>query len=338
MQKHISFFLSRKDTALKSVKVESFALMHIAEQSVDSVLAFIRQHQICQKCRSSVNETGHDLVGRYCLQCVLEAHPELSYLGYDHTDTDNRPVYRFRSDNGSIFTSTQGLTEAPSEDVALALRETGFTLPETFKPFKATQEEKLFDHYWKYYGNITNSVLVLEYHDKYSHGGVYAVFLVYKDGETVEFSKRTTLYKNLMDKATKAAERTKRHGEYHINGTNNIVRLTDETLYPIVSALESAVYDVQLQMVAPPLIEIDPFFDTNELPIREQPDDQPFLSAQFQEQEPTEEQPTLTEGAGDIDVDINAEQSTEEPVSLDTQRRKRTRKNEEATDAVAPTE
>lgn len=226
--------------------------MHIGEESVDTVLEIIKQHQICQKCRTSVHQAGHDLVGRYCLQCVLDEQPTLTYMGYDHTDTDNRPVYRFRSEDGSIYTSTAGLTEKPSEDVALALREAGFTLPTTFTPFKATHEEALSDHYWKYYGKITNSVLVLEYHDKYTRGGVYAVFLAYKQGETVEFSKRTTLYKNLMDKATKAAERTKRHGVYNITGQRNVVRLTDEVLYAVVSMLESAIYDAQAMLFAPP--------------------------------------------------------------------------------------
>jgi hypothetical protein len=318
------FFITRKERKLKSVKVEEYALMHIGEESVDAVLAFIRQHQICQKCRNSVNVYGHDLVGRYCLACVLEEQPTLTYLGYDHTDTDNRAVYRFRSESGSIYTSTAGLTDKPSEDVALALREAGFTLPTTYTPFKSTTEEVLRDHYWSYYGKITNSVLVLVYHDKYTHGGVYAVFLAYKQAETVEFSKRTTLYKNLMEKATRAAEATKRNGVYNINGQRNVVRLLDDVLYAIVSTLESAAYDAQLSLFAPPLDEQTD--QEQEETLQETPEtaQESFLDIPVEEtateeqtEQPEVQQPEQSEAT-----------PTEEPVSLDTQRKKRTRKEE----------
>jgi hypothetical protein len=96
-----------------------------------------------------------------------------------------------------------------------------------------------------------------------------------------------------MDKATKAAERTKRNGVYNITGQRNTDRLTDEVLYAVVSMLESAIYDAQAMLFAPP----------------------------EQEEEETHQESPITEPASFLDIPVEETATEEQPEAQQPKKR-----------------
>lgn len=219
---------------------------YVSDEGLERIKTVIAENQICPKCKNRIDDLRL-LVGKRCIECVV-METGLTLIGLKEVNKDGYRVYEFTDDKGISFTSTENRSDTPQEDTALSIEKAGFTVPASYKPFKATEQVDLDRSYWKIYGKLTNSVVILHYRDYY--GKVTADFVAYKHGNTIEFNRRTTEHKTMLEKARSLAMRTKRDRNYYIDGEATEV-LYDNHLLTIISQLESVMYDAQLELFGP---------------------------------------------------------------------------------------
>ena len=221
----------------------------VTEEGYNLIREVISRHQICPTCHSLIDQEEHLLVAKKCLACVLREHPSITFAGLQRVDSDGDKIYAFVNQEGIVLTSEENSSEKPEEDVAFSIEQAGFTIPTTYKPFKSTENLRLGRASWKVYGKLSASVVVLHYYDYYSKGRIEIDYLAYKGGQTIEFNKRTTEHKNMLEKARNLAERTKKGSYYHLNG-QQLTQIEDADLFQIIAMLESAVNNEQLAFLA----------------------------------------------------------------------------------------
>jgi hypothetical protein len=214
-------------------------------EGFDLIKQIIAQYQICPRCYKQTDQETHLLVSRFCLECIITTCPSLTFVGVQGEDYEGRKIYSFTNQDGMIFTSKENSSDKPTQDVAYSITQAGFSVPTKYKPFKSTEEVALDSDSWEIYGKVSQSVVVLHY----AKGRIEADFLAYKKGQTIEFNKRTTEHKNMLEKARVLLERTKKNGYYQANGYSSM-DLHDSYLFFVIAQLESAVYDAQLAFLA----------------------------------------------------------------------------------------
>ncbi len=277
----------------KTVMLEwSSKKFEVTLEGFDLIKQLIAQHQVCPRCYSQIDQEGHLLVSRYCLSCIIMANPELTFEGLHAVDDEGRKIYSFTNPEGMTFTSRQNVNDKPTQDVAYSIEQAGFTVPTKYIQFKSNEAFDLERDGWTVYGKLSQSVVVLHYFGQFLKGRIEADFLAYKHGNTIEFNKRTTEHKNMLEKARVLAERTKKNGSYWLNG-KQLSYLDESDYFFVVAQLESAVYDAQLAFLA----SLEPMGEQQELfsPEAEQTPEQEelLLSQPDQEGKPSRKKAKL---------------------------------------------
>jgi hypothetical protein len=208
----------------------------VTEEGYEQIKALNRVTQVGPTCRERIDEEEHLLVGKNCKACVLSSNPSLTFVGLHHTDNDGDKHYSFLNAQGITLTSEENSSEKPEQDIALSIEQAGFSVPVSYKPLKSTEEVQLFRSGWQFAGKLDQSVVILRHVDYYSKRNEVD-FIAYKFGDTMEFNKRTTAHKNILETALNLATRAKKR--------------TDEvSLFEIMAMIESSNYEAQLVFLA----------------------------------------------------------------------------------------
>lgn len=236
--------MSYRTVMLERVSKDFF----VTQEGFEQIRSLITQYQVCKDCGELMDQADHLLIGKnWCLDCVLRNHPQLRFLGPRETDSDGDALYEFVDESGMVFISRANSSTDVQDDVVGALERLGFPVPRRHKPHKWESEVELKQGDWKYYGKLEQSVIVLRYRES----DLTLEFLSYKDSTSVELTKRVP-YKQLFERARQIVESSRRpNGKYYINGYEQS-QIYEETLFPIIAQLESAVWDVQRQFMSTP--------------------------------------------------------------------------------------
>jgi len=157
---------------------------------------------------------------------------------------EGEPTYWFVDENGYVFLAVAGLSTEAERSIYHTLQHWDFPVPTDYVGPKG--ETKLWQSYWNIYGQVNQaSVVVIEYSQNYGDR-LRVAFLSHKNSVCKELTKKDPEGKRLLKQAREMVEATKdAEGYYHVNGSE-VSQLLDTHTYGIISALESAVYNVQL--------------------------------------------------------------------------------------------
>lgn len=236
--------MSYRTVMLERVSQDFF----VTQEGFEQIRALITQYQVCKDCGELMDQADHLLIGKnWCLACVLRKHPQLRFLGPREMDSDGDTLYEFVDESGMVFISRANSSTDVQDDVVGALERLGFPVPRRHKPHKWESEVELKQGDWKYYGKLEQSVIVLRYRES----DLTLEFLSYKGSTAVELTKRVP-YKQHFERARQIVASSRRpNGKYSINSYEQS-QISEETLYPIIAQLESAVWDVQRQFMDTP--------------------------------------------------------------------------------------
>ncbi len=207
-----------------------------------AIFQLVKAHQLCQKEKHPFSEENPCVGRNLCLQHLLQNHRSLTFLDVMRTDLYGRKIYRYLDKAGYIFTSTEDSSDDASKDLDESLNYHGFVPPKTVTFRDRTVEYN--DYYATLFGNVnTASVIVMSF-DKRGSETVKGQFLLYNDGTHKELAKRGE-HKQLFTRSQALLEATKdTEGTYHLPNGSTTTLLTDEDCYPLISQLESAMFDV----------------------------------------------------------------------------------------------
>jgi hypothetical protein len=280
------------------------------------ILPMVMKLRVCATCHQYYDpENNRACVGlRICIRCFLIKHSHLRFLEVKSVDDDGEVTYAFIDAEGNVYTSRENYSDSPSKDISYTLAQHSFTLPERYKPFKATEEIRLHTSHFTIYGDLqTASVLVADYNDYYDKH--HCAFLLYKNGGYKELTKRGE-GRVLIERATAMLERTKLpNGYYKIDG-HEVYRISDGDIYKIVSQMETAMYNISMQFGLP-IQQEQPETEAEEIKepqVEEERPRRPRLSV-VPSQETTSDEETQANTAEEVQTEEAAE--LVEPITVD---------------------
>ncbi len=218
----------------------------ISDDGYEQVLALIQASLVCGKCQLPYTEDNPCVGSNLCLSCLLVKQSQLTFMGRGMAPDgrEGEPTYWFVDENGYVFLAVAGLSTEAERSIYHTLQHWDFPVPTDYVGPKG--ETKLWQSYWNIYGQVNQaSVVVIEYSQNYGDR-LRVAFLSHKNSVCKELTKKDPEGKRLLKQAREMVEATKdAEGYYHVNGSE-VSQLLDTHTYGIISALESAVYNVQL--------------------------------------------------------------------------------------------
>ena len=215
----------------------------VDDESYDQIVALVQAGKLCTHEWRNTHPYSLDnpcVAKNICLQHLLINQPNLTLLDSPMTNKDGQHFYRFVDSKGGVYTSTEDVSNEATKNISETLAYYGFTPP--VKVESRGKSTDFYSYYASLYGDLRSSVIVLSY-NQYSDK-VKGLYLLYKHGQCVEFSRKSDLFK----RADALVEATKdSHGEYHINGHSHMSKYETD-VFEVVCQLESAVYDVTLRL------------------------------------------------------------------------------------------
>lgn len=213
---------------------------YVDDETVATIAALIKAHKHCTYDYQNRHPYTPDnpCIGKnICLEHLLQKQKSLVYAGQLGVDSSDRRIYRFLDVKGIISTSIEDYSEEAKQSIDDTLAYYGFTPPTSV--LSRGKAVNFYAYYATPHGDLhTASVIVLSYN--HYPEKVRSAFLLYKNGPTKEFSKKSELYR----RAEELIEGTKDiQGQYHINGHIR-ASLYEADVYEVISQLESAMYDV----------------------------------------------------------------------------------------------
>lgn len=211
-------------------------------QTYEEIMTLVQTAKLCSH-NYQVHEYTLDnpCVGRnICLQHLLEKQHDLTVVD-SFTYERGQHWYRYTDRRGYIYTSTEDSSHEASKDMMQTLVYYGFVPPTTIEVRGKSVD--FHTYYATLHGDLkTASVIVLSYN--HASERVKGLFLLYKNGEAKELSKKSDVY----HRADELVEQSKdAQGTYRINGYTHYGKF-EADVYEVISQLESATYEVTLKL------------------------------------------------------------------------------------------
>lgn len=218
----------------------------ISDEGLQHMFTLVQQYLVCETCGQTYGENNPQVAQNLCLSCLVMRQKDLVFAGPNGGDEKGRTMFTFLDTEGYVYVATAGYSEKAVKDTRRTLVHWGFPFPATYKT--GQEEITLYPHDWKIHGDLRGaSVIVLEY-NHYSPPRFSAVYLSYKADAYRELTKRDGEMKRLLQRARETVEATRgSDGQYHI-GNHATSEIWNSQVYEVVSAMESAVYNIQLQL------------------------------------------------------------------------------------------
>jgi hypothetical protein len=212
----------------------------ISDEGFAHISSLISQYLVCGTCEQAYSQQNPQVGQNICLSCLVMRQHDLTYVGPGEPDEAGRAIFIFLDKEGYVYSSIAGASEKAVKDVYRTMVHWGFPVPTTYTT--AQGEIPLHRSDWRLHGDLWEaSVIVAEYE---GHRPSLA-FLLYKEGTYKELSKRDSETKWLLQRARETINATRgQDGRYHV-GAYPTYTIFDSQVYAVVSAMESAVYEVQ---------------------------------------------------------------------------------------------
>jgi hypothetical protein len=225
----------------------------ISDEGHEHLSRLVFQYLVCEVCEHPYSEQTPQVGKNFCLSCLLMRQKELTYVGPSDADEKGRTTFKFLDQEGFVYLSAVGYSEQAHKSVFQTFLHWDFPVPTVYTT--AQGDLPLHRSEWKIHGNLaTASVIVAEYCGTRTR----AVFLSYKGETYKELSKRDGEMKHLLQRAREAIEATRdQQGMYHA-GNHPTHSIFESHIYAVVSAMESALYNVQLQIRSKKPAEAEP--------------------------------------------------------------------------------
>ncbi len=168
-------------------------------EAYEQIKAIIEASRICSYCYEGYTLTNPMVVENVCLSCYLVEQKDHLPTGFrfvgELVRADNiqrsYQTYQFLDAKGYVYLlHTSGkLRDSVDANIAETLRHYGYRLPETYT-LKDGKTVELQDAWGRIYGDFTTSPVILVTYKEYYGNHLATAFLLYRDREPVEFSKR----------------------------------------------------------------------------------------------------------------------------------------------------
>jgi len=204
--------------------------MKISREGYEQILAIAKATAICGECRHHYSEQNPNVAGLHCLRCFMQNYRNtaLTFQGlldpsmevqWDRSAHDpyENPLYLFLDNDGNTYTTLAG----PGEDTqakinsALTLKYWGFPRPQQAQ--LNGEEVNTSGYGWSIYGNVkTDDVLIIQHGHKCYKNEI--LFVVTKQGMTLQLSRRRPMHRQILTDAKAELEATRTPEGYLIDG------------------------------------------------------------------------------------------------------------------------
>jgi hypothetical protein len=189
----------------------------ITIEAYEQIHAIIQAHLICRFCRQGYSETNPMVAENVCLVCFLkyrESPPrDLTFEGEVISEYGKRYGYithKFLDRKGYVYLmhTTRLINDSLNADICETLVHYGFRVPTTYT-LKGGSVVDLVESAWsRIYGDFQKSpVVIATYHESYDNH-IDTLFLLYRDRDPVEFSRRKKQHRMWYEEAKAELEAT----------------------------------------------------------------------------------------------------------------------------------
>jgi hypothetical protein len=230
----------------------------ITPQAYEQIVVIAQAHSICTYCFKGYTQENPCVAENVCLGCFLKRRTNsptnLIFVGEVPSEYAQRygyQVYKFVDPQGYVYIthSHNKLNDKIEQDIRATLLHYGFRVPEHYI-LKSGTEVDLNTYSWRrIYGDFhTSPVVIATYHEYYGDH-LTTAFVLYRDRDPLEVSKRKNPTRQwyLESKAAIEATYTPLHG--YIVGTGadgedrTAYQLSDHHFYPGIVARARHTYD-----------------------------------------------------------------------------------------------
>ncbi len=209
-------------------------------------------------CCNGYTAESPQVAENVCLGCFLKHRDspprDLTFLGEvpsDYAERYGYKVYKFKDRRGFLYItdSHRKISDPLEESISATLKHYGYPVPEQYS-LKTGKTVDLNAHSWRsIYGDfITSPVVMATYHEYYGDH-LDTAFLLYRDGTSVEFTRRKKQLRTWYEEAKADIEATHRPNQGYIVGTDGdghpytSYQLYDHHMYPGIVKRAVAAYN-----------------------------------------------------------------------------------------------
>lgn len=230
----------------------------VTPQAYEQVKAIIQASLICKFCLRAYSEANPQVAENVCLGCFLlhrDVPPrDLTFVGEatsEYAIRSGYKTYKFLDSQGYVYLihSTNPITDPLNRDIAATLRHYGYTPPEKYT-LKGGTEVDLETGSWRtMYGDFKTIPVLLVTYKEYYGNHLEAEFMLYRDGTSVEFTKRKNPMRQWYNEAKAEIEATYKPNQGYIVSTGldgedrTSYRLYDSHMYPGIVARACLAYE-----------------------------------------------------------------------------------------------
>jgi len=243
----------------KQVYLESTSHpLAITPQAYEQIVTIAQANRICTHCLNGYTQENPQVAENVCLGCFLQRRTtsptDLKFVGEvpsEYAERYGYQVYTFMDAKGYVYVrnSQQPLNDTLERDIRATLLHYDYKMPEQYT-LKGGKVVDLNTYSWRtIYGDFTTSPVVLvTYRENYGDH-LDTAFVLYRDHEPLEFSKRKNPTRQwyLETKAEIEATYQPRIGYVVSSGQDGEDRtsyqLYDSHLYPGIVARACQAYD-----------------------------------------------------------------------------------------------
>lgn len=230
----------------------------ITPAAYEQIAALVRASMICKFCTKGYTDANPMVVENVCLGCFLkhrDAPPrDLAFVGEvtsEYAARYNYKTYKFLDSRGYVYLihSSSQLQDSLSQDTRATVMHYGFKVPETYVTKSGTTVELETGSWVSIYGDFkTSPVILVRYHEYYGNH-IETAFLLYRDREPVEFTRRKNPTRQWYNEAKAQIEATKTPNRGYIISTGadgedrTTYQIEDHHVYPGIVARAAAEYN-----------------------------------------------------------------------------------------------
>jgi len=229
----------------------------ITTQAYEQIVEIIKANLICVFCCKGYTDQRPQVAENVCLACFFarrdQAPHDLTFVGEvpsDYAERYGYKVYQFIDHKGFLYItdSHRKLNDPIEKSIRATLLHYGFTVPEHYT-LKTGKTVDLNAHDWRIiYGDFKTSPVVLVTYHEYYGDHIDTAFLLYRDADPVEFTRRKKQLREWYDQAKAEIEATYKPNQGYIVGTyedgnpHTTYQLGDHHMYEGIVARAVAEY------------------------------------------------------------------------------------------------
>ena len=200
----------------------------ITPQAYEQIVAIIKAHLICKHCLNGYTPDNPQVEENVCLACFTKYRTNsptnlifVSEVPSEYAERYGYKAYKFVDPQGYVYitNSHHKLNDSLERDIRATLLHYGYHMPEHYT-LKGGKEVDLNSYSWRsIYGGFTTSPVVVAVYHEYYGDHIDAVFLLYRDRDPLELSKRKNPTRQWYLESKAAIEATYTPHQGYIVGT-----------------------------------------------------------------------------------------------------------------------